>query len=123
MQLAMATPLTAAVDAGSPQNGASFSARRELGDGDEGKKALKDAKNEVSPNTALTGAGELQAVLLVHLHPITSPETQAITSPDTINFRHNVLPYGSSFALVASKANGPVDVTIDGSIAQRTHTK
>ncbi|KAL6749397.1 hypothetical protein V8C86DRAFT_3032052 [Haematococcus lacustris] len=118
MQLAMATPLTAALDAGSPQNGTSFSARRELGDGDKGKKALKDAKSEefdharqagmsrlycrfycscevalgcaysnaidmwslgcvvaelflglplfYGPNTALTGAGKLQAVLLVH---------------------------------------------------------
>ncbi|KAJ9534015.1 hypothetical protein QJQ45_027117 [Haematococcus lacustris] len=35
------------------------------------------------PNIALTEAGVLQAVLLVHQHPVTSPATQ-----DTINFRH-----------------------------------
>ncbi|KAJ9511636.1 hypothetical protein QJQ45_013686 [Haematococcus lacustris] len=46
------------------------------------------------PNIALTGAGGLQAVLLVHQHPVTSPATQ-----DTINFRHTVLAYGRSFAL------------------------
>ncbi|KAJ9518055.1 hypothetical protein QJQ45_010001 [Haematococcus lacustris] len=70
MQLAMATPLTAALDAGSPQNRTSFFARRELGDGDEGKKALKDAKNEASNQTftkdinscsrAAAAAGQLQ---------------------------------------------------------------
>ncbi|KAJ9520423.1 hypothetical protein QJQ45_000184 [Haematococcus lacustris] len=60
MQLAMATPLTAAVDAGSPQNGTSFSARRELGDGDEGKKALKDAKNEEFDHARHAGNDEAQ---------------------------------------------------------------
>ncbi|GFH33776.1 hypothetical protein HaLaN_33196 [Haematococcus lacustris] len=48
---------------------------------------------------------------------------KSITTPDTINFRHSVLPYGSSFALVATRANGPVDVAIDGSTAERTRTK
>ncbi|KAJ9524525.1 hypothetical protein QJQ45_024121 [Haematococcus lacustris] len=46
------------------------------------------------PNIALTEAGALQAVLLVHQHPVVSSATQ-----DTINFRHTVLAYGSSFAL------------------------
>ncbi|KAJ9521137.1 hypothetical protein QJQ45_022830, partial [Haematococcus lacustris] len=48
------------------------------------------------PNIALTEAGVLQAVLLVHQYPVINYFTNNI-----INFRHTVLTYGNSFALVA----------------------
>ncbi|KAL6748444.1 hypothetical protein V8C86DRAFT_3032843 [Haematococcus lacustris] len=46
------------------------------------------------PNIALTEAGVLQAVLLVHQYPVINYFTNNI-----INFRHTVLTYGNSFAL------------------------
>ncbi|KAL6765046.1 hypothetical protein V8C86DRAFT_3128571 [Haematococcus lacustris] len=57
------------------------------------------------PNIALTEAGAMQAVLLVHQHPVVSSATQ-----DTINFRHTVLAYGSSFALSSAPCNSLLPV-------------
>ncbi|KAJ9506576.1 hypothetical protein QJQ45_018767 [Haematococcus lacustris] len=54
MRPAMATPITAALDAGSPENGTNVSARSKLGDGDQCQKAWKE--NEPAMATPITAA-------------------------------------------------------------------